>query len=625
MKAVRKDFFREIKNTPGRFLSIFFIVALGVAFFSGIRSAKNDMYYTADAYYDRANLADLKAVSNYGITKEEVESLKSLKGIEKAQGAYFGDYLTTNEDSQKVIRIHSLTKGMNELNIVEGRLPEKSGECVVDKSLGYQIWDEISLKAGKDGEIKNTLNTDKLKVVGIGESAFYIGFLRGNTNIGTGNINGFCAVTEDTFNMKVYTEVYLTLKDAKKETAYTKGYDELVKNQIKEVKSKTKLLGRERQEDLKEEALEEVGKARQNLDEKSEEARKKLELGKTALLEGKQTLAESQRALQEAKEALDKKQEEVDSGFIEYDAAAQKLEAGKAAYEEGKKTYQAKLLEYESGRKDEEELKAGIAKLEENISGLREQVAILAETNPESEEIKVLTSQLDNLEEQYQENSERASVVRKELEAGKTQLEAAKVTLSQTEEELKANEDKLATTKDTLVSGQTAIDEGRRQWTANAKELEKATEELVVNEQELLKGEKTLEEEMEEGEDKITQAKEKAQEIGTPKWEVEDRSTFPDYLGFKDNANRIGKVGKVFPAIFFLVAALVSLTTMTRLVEEQRTQIGTFKALGYTRFSIAMKYIGYGLIASLSGAVLGALVGEKNLSLYYYSCLWHDV
>ena len=84
-------------------------------------------------------------------------------------------------------------------------------------------------------------------------------------------------------------------------------------------------------------------------------------------------------------------------------------------------------------------------------------------------------------------------------------------------------------------------------------------------------------------------------------------------------------IGKVFPVLFFLVAALISLTTMTRMVEEQRVQIGTMKALGYGKAAIAGKYIGYALIATLGGSIFGVLAGGKDPAVYHYLCLYDPV
>lgn len=611
VKAVHKDFLREIKNTPGRFLSIFFIVALGVAFFSGIRAAKTDMFYTADAYYDRADLADIKALSSYGVTKKEVKALAALKGIHDAKGGYTGDYLTTKEDIQRVVRVHSLTEGMNELRLTKGRLPNKAGECVVDKSMDYMIGDKISLKAGKDAKLSDTLSTDTLTVVGIGESAFYIGFMRGNTNVGTGNVDGFCVVTEDTFDMEVYTEVYLTIEGAKEKIVYSDAYNNLIKEKTKELEDYIKELALKRQDDLKNDAFKEVDKAQKELNDETAKAQDEIDTGKAAIEDAKTTASEGAAGIESAQGEITTKQKQINEGYQEYDAGKKKLEEGKAAYEEGLTTYNASLLDYETGVNGLEALKEGIARLGEAITGLSKQLEALEANDPLSPEIEVIKVQIAELQGQLEEQQARETEVTTRLTAAKSRLDEAKEALEASKREIDANEVKLAGALSELQTGQEAINAGREELASKTNELNTARDEIQEKEAEIADGEKTLQEEADKGSKKIEEAKDDIEEIKLPKWEVDDRSAFPDYKGFKDNANRIGKVGQVFPAIFFLVAALVSLTTMTRLVEEQRTQIGILKALGYTRLTIAMKYIGYGIIASMTGSVLGVLVGEK--------------
>ena len=113
-----------------------------------------------------------------------------------------------------------------------------------------------------------------------------------------------------------------------------------------------------------------------------------------------------------------------------------------------------------------------------------------------------------------------------------------------------------------------------------------------------------------------------------PEWMVTDREELPEYTDYGDNADRLRNIGQVFPVIFFLVAALISLTTMTRMVEEQRTQIGTLKALGYKKSAIAAKYICYAFFATLLGSVLGMLIGEKIIPyiiITAYGIMYHNV
>ena len=342
-KALRKDFYMEIRKSWGRFLSIFFIVAIGTAFFSGIRSAEPDMRISGDAYFDEYQLMDLQVISPIGLTKSDVQALEEIDGVKKVEAGYSLDALCKDGDSEKVVHVFSIQDTLNQLHLEKGRMPKEANECVIDDAFleksDYQIGDEISLNSGSELEITMQLQTDTYTIVGTVSSPQYISFQRGSSMIGTGTISGFLAVLQDSFKMNGYTEAAIQVKGAEEFTAFTDDYDEKI-------------------DDVK-----------------------------------------------------------------------------------------------------------------------------------------------DEIEE--------------------------------------------------------------------------------LNDSQM--------------------------------WYINDRRSLPEYNSYGENADRMRAIGQVFPVLFFLVAALISLTTMTRMVEEQRTQIGTLKALGYSRYLIASKYIGYAFCATIGGSIFGVLIGEKIL------------
>ena len=186
-----------------------------------------------------------------------------------------------------------------------------------------------------------------------------------------------------------------------------------------------------------------------------------------------------------------------------------------------------------------------------------------------------------------------------------------------------------------LASGKSQIQSGWAEIRKQEKKLEEGAAEIAENEAkvaeakiEYANGEEEAAQKIAEGEQKIADAEAKVQDIEKPTWYVYDRDTLTEYSGYGENAERLGAIGRVFPVLFFLVAALISLTSMTRMVEEQRTAIGTMKALGYSKMSIAKKYLGYALIATAGGSVLGVLIGEKILPyiiVYAYGILYQHI
>ncbi|MFV0362989.1 MAG: FtsX-like permease family protein [Suipraeoptans sp.] len=613
-RAIRKDFFMEIRKTPGRFLSIFFIVALGVSFFSGIRATEPDMRYTADTFYDDSNLADIKAYSTYGVTKDEVKEFEKRDDIDIAEGGYSYDFLSTRDDNQVVLRVASMQDKLNKYEVEEGRLPQKSGECLVDSKLGFKIGDEINLTLGGDDDVLDTLKTDTLTVVGIGNSAFYVGFERGNTNIGTGTIDGFCVVTEDTFDLEAYTEVYMTVKGATDETVYTDDYDDLIDDKVSEMKSFTTGLADDRLADIKGEATEELEENRSEFEEERDKNQAELDDGAKQIAEGQEEISDGEEQITSGYSEIQSQQNTINSGWASYYDGLSQLEDGKASYEDG-------LAQYNDAVSEVDAQESQLAGLQQKIDYEKEQLAALPQTPENADAIEELTTAIVTDEATYNYAVAAIEEARSTLAQEKEKIDAGKA-------ELDSNETLLANTYNQLVSGQGQLDAAKAELNSKQGELYEAKAELESKLAELEDGRKTFSEEIAKAEKEIADAEDDIADIKIPKWYVDDRSVFPDYTGYGDNAIRIGKIGQVFPTIFFLVAALISLTSMTRLVEEQRTAIGTLKALGYNNYTIAMKYIGYALLATLSGSVVGVLIGEKMypyIIIYAYGMMYQNM
>ena len=281
-KALKKDFYMEIRKSMGRFLSIFFIVAIGCAFFAGIRSSEPDMRYSGDAYFDRKNLMDLQVISTMGLTDEDVEAIEKLDGIEKAEAGYSVDALCTEGDNQIVMHVMSLLPSMNQVQVENGRLPEKSDECVVDA--------DFLSKSGTDKPVTDSLKGDTFTIVGSVSSPCYIGFQRGSTTIGSGNISAFLCVPEESFCMEVYTEIYAQVKGAEKLTAFTDQYDQRIDSVMKEGEAIKEEREKARYNEIVAEASEKLADAEKEITD----AEAELEQGK----------AEAQEKLTAAREKL---------------------------------------------------------------------------------------------------------------------------------------------------------------------------------------------------------------------------------------------------------------------------------------------------------------------------------
>ncbi len=663
-KATRRYFYMEIRRSPGRFFSILFIVALGVAFFSGIRASEPDMRITGDSYFDAAKLMDIKALSTYGVTKEDVKAFEDLPEVEQAEGAYSADFLYDLKEEQHVLHVMGIQKEMNRLAVTKGRLPVSVGECLADDESGYRVGDVITLKSGTDDPVSETLGTDTLEIVGLGNSPCYLSYGRGSTAIGTGSVDAFLAVPEETFDMDVYTEVYLQVKGARKLLSFTDAYEEKIENALDAAELLADARGVLRKQEIVDEANEKLEEAREELADGKAKAKKELKDAKEKiddaekkLKSAKKELKDGRKKIKDAKKTLKSKQKQLDNAKEKYKSGKKDLKKGKKEYEKGLKKYKkdkpAAQKKIKEGRSQAAALKAVISEDEKTYGELTSQIDKLTEEieNLENdgggneglaETIAVMKAQLEKLKMQAAGLQQKIAAQKQayaaadsELDKAQGQLDAAKKKLDKAKKQLIKGEKELKKAAKQIKSGQKKIDGGWKELKKQEKKLTDGEEEIASNEVKLAdakedykEGREEAKKEIKDGEEKIADAEQDIADIKDPKWYVYDRSTLVEYSGFGENAERLGAIGRVFPVLFFLVAALISLTSMTRMVEEQRTSIGTMKALGYGKFQVALKYLGYAFLATVGGSIIGVLIGEKILPyiiVYAYGILYRHL
>lgn len=637
-KALRKDFYMEIRRSLGRFLSIFFIVALGVSFFSGIRAAEPDMRFSADEYFDEHHLADMKVIGTFGLTEKDIDAIRQVDGVKNVEYGYSTDAICQLKDSEKVVHIMSDLPTMNQVDVLEGRMPKKENECFMDidfmKMAGYKVGDTVKLKSGTDEGLDKTLKYSSYKIVGAGSSPCYISFERGSSMIGTGEVSGFIVVTPETFLTDVYTECLVEVEGAKEEVAFTKEYESKVEKVTKKVEKIAGVQCQQRESDIVSEAQEKISQSEIDLNKAKETAKEELALaqkkisdGEKQLADGKKQLTDGKNAIAEVKKTIYEKEKDLLKAKKQYETGVSQLEQGKKTLAEKETEFQKQYAQAQQGIKT---LQGAIQKLEKTLTEQKSQYTAIQKQieslNPEIPEeqaqIEILKKQLAVLESAMQKVEGQLVSLKGQLQEIETKLSAGQNAINQAKKEIAHNEEVLKKAEMQITSGEKQLQQGKNELTAKAKELDKAQSVIETSEKELLKGKEDYlkakedaETKIADGEKQIADAKAEIEKIGMPKWYVNNRDTFPEYSGYGDNAERIKAIGKVFPLIFFLVATLISLTTMTRMVEEQRTQIGTMKALGYSRLAIAGKYMGYALIATVGGSIAGVLIGEK---LYPY-------
>ena len=454
--------------------------------------------------------------------------------------------------------------------------------------------------------------------------------------------------------MDVYTEVYVQVKGAKNEVAFTDGYDKKVEKVLDQIEDITDERAEIRKQELVNEAQEKIDEAREELeqgraDAASElaDAAAKIADAEEQLTNGKAQITSGKKQIASAKNTLSKKESELEQAQNQYNAGLAQLQEGEAQYEAGLAQYEAAKPEAEakiqSGREEIEKKKQELAEAPAQLEQLKQMVAGLEQkqtagiiTEEEEATLKELKeNQIPQLEYFIANGEQLIASGEAELDAAQKQLDDTAATLAQTKSELDAAKASLNGVPQQLASGKSQIQSGWAEIRKQEKKLEEGATEIAENEAkvaeakiEYANGEEEAAQKIAEGEQKIADAEAKVQDIEKPTWYVYDRDTLTEYSGYGENAERLGAIGRVFPVLFFLVAALISLTSMTRMVEEQRTAIGTMKALGYSKMSIAKKYLGYALIATAGGSVLGVLIGEKILPyiiVYAYGILYQHI
>ena len=814
-----------------------FIVMLGAAFFSGIRSAKNDMHVSADSYYDRVNFMDIRVVSTLGLTEDDLEDMRNTEGVAAVTGGYTAEVLNEQSDMEFALKVIAWTEDVNQVTLTDGRLPEKANECLADdiylQQTGCEIGDQITLESGSSEDLSDTLKEETYTIVGSGTLPYYMEMDRGSGTVGDGSLDAFLVVLPEVFEQQdVYTEAYVQAEGAEAENSFDGAYETKVAEVVAGLEEIADGACDRRYETIYQDGMEEIEDAKQEVADAEQEladAKAQIDDGEQQITDAKETLADGEKELEdgeselasreqqlaEARELLESKEAELNSGKsqladgeqqiadaeavlsakekeladgkAQLEAEAQQLEAGKAEIEEqseslesgkaqveekareleeAKAQVEAKAQELENGRAQLEagraELESGKAELEQNrqtvtaarqeleakradyetaktalqqieaqlgelqqqLTQTEEQIRQMEEaladagldTSPEYEALLAVKTQLETTiaglqtqketvqagitefeageksvqdgeaqlaaaeqqiaqseqqlnatEEVLKEGEVQLEAARQQITDGKAQLEASrqqlaaaetqlnayrqqmadgeaqlnaarqqitdgetqlsqgrqeleqqKSVLEQSKAQMESGEQQIAQTRQQLTEGEAQIAEARQTLADARAELEDGKAELAEKEQELADAKQEYEDgyaeaqpELADARQQIADGEQELKDLEKPEWYVMDREDVTSAKGFADDAERIDNIGQVFPWIFFLVAALISLTTMTRMVEEQRQQIGTFKALGYRDSAIAVKYLCYAMLATVTGAVIGVVIGEK--------------
>ena len=600
--ALLKDSIKEIKNTYKRFLSILVMAFLGVGFFAGMRAASPDMVDTIDQYYKESQVYDIKILSTLGLTNDDIDAISEIDEIENTVGTYETEGKIEIDNKEIITKIMSVEK-LNKPILLQGNLPKTQNECVVEdsfltanhKSIGDTIEVEAEKTKNDEGEEVEYLNKNILKIVGTVKSPLYISRDRGTSSLGSGKIDYYIYVPKENIKAnEIYTNIYIKLKNSENYTTSSEKYEEY----IAEVKEKIEAIKEEREkarhDKLVDIATRKVKEAEEKLNENKQNAQQQIEEAKQEIENGKNKIEKAEVKLNSSKKEADTK---FKSAYNQIQMAKESIFQNETQLNQKEQEAGQQITELEIKK---QELQTQFDTIENNLTQLETQYNQIKDNPNISEEQKqMLENKIQMLKQSKQTIKAGIEQINNGITTGKQEIENAKTQLQNAKNELTKKEKQYEATK-----------------TATYSSLENAKIEIEKSKTELEKGEKELEEKQEEFKDKIADAesklidsREKIANIENPTWYVLDRYSNTGYNSFIQDTESIENISKVFPIVFFMVALLISLTSMTRMVEEQRTQIGTLKALGYNKLQIASKYVIYAGLACVIGGVLGMSVG----------------
>lgn len=629
-KALFKDGIKEIKNSYKRFLSLLLIVLLGVGFFAGIKAASPDMKKTLDQYFDELSVMDLQVISTMGLTDEDIDSIKNVSNVDIVQGSYQTDALVSIEEEEVVVKLETITDDINKLKLIDGRMPTNEKECVVESNfllgINHKIGDKIEIKiddiTNEEGEKQKVLKNYEVTIVGTVDSPLYISTDRGSTKLGSGIIDYYIYVPKENINVEMYTNIYITVSGAKDLHTCEDEY----KESVDAVQDALEGIAEERQEARYNQfwgsANEKIIEAEKELEEEKSKAEKELE-------DAEKELNDAEKQIEDGKAEIAANRSEANAKFNSAEKELEDAEAELSKKEEEfnttKKQVQTQIKEYEENLSTLKQTEKQLNNANKSLNDLNNQIEDLKnalENAVSEDEKKEIQEQIDKLNIEKQKIQITISIIESELQ---------KQGITNIKETIKTIQDGINKANEELEEGSKQLEEAREQINENKENLNDtknstyyqlniAENKLSDSEKELEEGRKELEdarkeynEKIEEAEQKLLDAKEDLKEIQRPEWYVLDREQNVGYVSYVQDTDRVASLAEVFPIVFFLVAALISLTSIARMVEEQRVQIGTLKALGYSKRQISAKYIIYASLATILGGVIGLIIGFNLL------------
>lgn len=637
-KSIIKLTKREISSSLGRYLAIFAIIALGAGLFVGLRLSRPDFLETYNNYTHETNFYDFRLVSTLGLTDDDLAEVKKLDGVKLAEGAVGADFLFNTADEDNLIMMaQSIPEKVNQIKLKAGRMPEKANECLADPDMYSKddIGSTIKLSKDNSEQTFDTFAYDEYTIVGLADSVLYINMERGSSTLGNGSVKGYIYIPMDGFSTDYYTDIYVCVD--------SEGYvysDEYEQSTQKYVDGLEKFMSERaviRRDAIIDDAMSQLDDAKKQYEDgktQYDAAKAEYDSGYAEYVQKKSdTEAQLEKARKEIEnaESMMGNSSVIDQKQAELDAAKAELDKGQAEYERGLQQFNAKaklaygavdeqIAYYENRISDKqndiaaqnaeiESLNAQLAEAQANGDSLKARL-IEWKIKTANDRISLDNADIERYNERLEVHRQKRAEVDAELEPYRKQLEDAKAQLDSGYAQIAAGQAELDAAREMISSGGAQLEAAKKQYEQGKAEAERGFAEA---EKELASGKAQLDAakaELDKGAAELDSAEKQIKNINHADTYVLDRDTNAGYVCFESDTNVVQSVASVFPVFFFLVAALVCLTTMTRMIADQRTQIGIMKALGYSSGAIIGKYMFYSGSATVLGSIFGIAAGS---------------
>ena len=664
-----RDTFRLIKSTFNRFFSLFMIVVIGVAFMMGLLSSRPIMEDSVEKYYKDEKLQDFQIYSSYGFNDDDIRAIKKQEYVRDCFRSKMTDVFSRNENGDiSVTRVEELERNMNKFELLSGRLPQKDSELVLvsntlnhdsDKLLGSVM--ELFLD---DREITDTLENDTYTIVGIVKTPSYMAKTLGTSNLKNLELNQVVYVPKSNFLSEYYTTVYVTVEGADGYNSFSEDYKEF----IGEYEEDLRIFANRQQEVLKmtllEEYREKIAEGERELNTKKAEGQKQLDDAKQKLDDAKIQIIAGETQIETLKSAMSTADGRIKSLQKQYNSDNARI-SSKISEIESKdargRSFEQILAETSTDYATYNALKrmksaAGNNQYQDNIDRIKRENAdrqrrLDNELYPERDRLNEIISSDTASSEEKQAAIDRLSEVNSEISELENEIVINEALIRNLEEigdqntpsdidaqieeidrkyngsietvyisylSLAQEQLRLTTTAEEIRIAEEAMDRVSLEITTSSSEIEKGKAEYAAGEKQYLEAVILFNEEIEKAEAEIRKAYQDLDELPDAKWIILDRESHYSSYMYASNCKQMGSIGFYMPILFYLVAALVCMTTMTRLVDEQRGQIGIFRALGFSKNEVVSKYIIYALLASLSGSLVGIIAGMLIFPVVIY-------